>query len=57
MMGSVKQEDQASLGKKQDPILKVTTAKKTGGLAQAVGYLPNKYKALSTNPILTGYIE
>jgi hypothetical protein len=38
------------LGKKQDPISKITRAKRAGGVVQAVEYLPNKHKALTSNP-------
>jgi hypothetical protein len=40
---------QAGLGKKQDPISKITRAKRTEGLAQAVEHLTSKYEALSSN--------
>jgi hypothetical protein len=36
-------------GKKLNPKSKITRAKKTGGMAQAVKHLPNKHKALSSN--------
>jgi hypothetical protein len=32
------------LGKKQDPISKITRAKRSGGMAQVVEGLPSKYK-------------
>jgi hypothetical protein len=35
----------------QDPISKITRAKWTGGLAQAVEHLLCKCKALSSNPV------
>jgi hypothetical protein len=38
---------QEGLGKKQDPISKITKAKGAGGMAQAVECLPYKHKALS----------
>jgi hypothetical protein len=41
---------QDSLGKKQDPISKITRAKMAGGIAQAVEYLPSKWKVLNLNP-------
>jgi hypothetical protein len=41
---------QVSLGKKQDPISKITRAKKAGGVAQAVEHLPSKCKTLSSKP-------
>jgi hypothetical protein len=41
---------QASLGKKQDPISKITRAKSAGGVVQAVEGLPSKHKALHLNP-------
>jgi hypothetical protein len=40
---------QASLGRKQDPISKITKAERTGGV-QVVEHLPNKCKALHLNP-------
>jgi hypothetical protein len=36
---------QSSLGKKQDPVSKITRAKRAGGVAQAVEHLPGKLKA------------
>jgi hypothetical protein len=39
-----------SLDKKQDPISKITRAKKDQRWAQAVEHLPKKCKALSLNP-------
>jgi hypothetical protein len=44
---------QARLGKKQDPISKITRAKRVGGVKQAVEYLPRKYENLSSNPSTT----
>jgi hypothetical protein len=46
---------QAILGKKQDSISKITTAKKekAGGMAQAVECLPSKHKALISNTSTT----
>jgi hypothetical protein len=41
---------QASLGKKQDPISKITRAKKAGDVAQAVECLP--HEALRSNSVL-----
>jgi hypothetical protein len=41
---------QAGLGKKQDPISKITRAKRAGGVAQAVECLTHKHEALSPNP-------
>jgi hypothetical protein len=41
---------QTSLGKKRDPISKITRAKRAGGVAQVVEPLPSKCKALSSNP-------
>jgi hypothetical protein len=38
-----------SLGKKQDPISKITRAKTAGGMAQVVERLPSNYKTLSSN--------
>jgi hypothetical protein len=32
------------------PIFKITRAKRTGGLSEAVESLPRKHKALSSNP-------
>jgi uncharacterized protein (DUF4213/DUF364 family) len=40
---------QASLGKKQDPISKITRVKRVGGMAQAVQHLSSKFKVLSSN--------
>jgi hypothetical protein len=40
---------QASPGKKQDPISKITREKRTGGIAHTVEYLPSKHEALSSN--------
>jgi hypothetical protein len=40
---------QASLGKKQDLMSKITRAKRAEGMAQAVGGQPSKYKDLSSN--------
>jgi hypothetical protein len=39
---------QACLGKKQALIPKTTNAKRTGGVAQVVGYLHSKCKALNS---------
>jgi ribosomal protein L31 len=36
--------------KKRDPIFKITRAKRTGGVTQAVELQPSKHKALSSNP-------
>jgi hypothetical protein len=44
------QKFQASLGKNQDPISKITRAKSAGGITQAVQHLPKKCEALSSNP-------
>jgi hypothetical protein len=41
---------QASLGKKQDPIFKMTGAKSARGMVQVVEHLPSKCKALSSKP-------
>jgi hypothetical protein len=41
---------QASLGRNQDPISKITRMKGAGGMAQVVESLPSKSKALSFNP-------
>jgi hypothetical protein len=38
------------MGRKQNPISKITRAKRIGGMAQAVEYVPSKHKALSSNP-------
>jgi hypothetical protein len=40
---------QGSLGKKRDPISKVTKAKRAGGAAQEVECLPSMCEALSSN--------
>jgi hypothetical protein len=39
---------QACSGIEQDPIPKITNAKRAGRVAQGVEYLPNKFKALSS---------
>jgi hypothetical protein len=41
---------QASLGKKQDPISKITRAKRAGGMAQGVEHTSQKHEALSFKP-------
>jgi hypothetical protein len=41
---------QADLGRKQDPISKITNAKRAGGVAQVVELLPSKCKALNSSP-------
>jgi hypothetical protein len=40
---------QASLGKKQDAISKITRAKRLGGVAQTAEHLPSKHGVLSSN--------
>jgi hypothetical protein len=52
MVGSINRRTgvQGCLSKKQDPISKITQAKRAGGMAQAVQYLPSKCKALRLNP-------
>jgi hypothetical protein len=40
---------QVSLGKKQDPILKIAKAKRVSGVTQAGERLPFKNKALGSN--------
>jgi hypothetical protein len=42
--------DQAGLGKKRNPISKITKAKRTEGVNQGVEHLPCKCKALNSNP-------
>jgi hypothetical protein len=42
-------EVQTGLGKKRDPISKITRARRVGGIIQVVEYLPTKYTALSSN--------
>jgi hypothetical protein len=42
--------DQVSLGIKPDPTSKTTSTKRAGRVAQVVGHLPSKHKALSLNP-------
>jgi hypothetical protein len=37
---------QACFGKKQDPIYQITRAKRAGGMAEAVEYLPCKHEVL-----------
>jgi hypothetical protein len=41
---------QASLGKKQDPISKITRENRAGVVTQMVKHLPSKCKALSSKP-------
>jgi hypothetical protein len=41
-------------GQKARPNLQNNQSKKAGGMAQAVKHLPNKCKALSSNPSTTG---
>jgi hypothetical protein len=41
------------LGRKQNPISKITRAKRVGGVAQMVECLPSKCKALWSNPSTT----
>jgi hypothetical protein len=40
---------QAGLGERQDPMSKITRAKRVGGMAQSVQHLPSKCKALNSN--------
>jgi hypothetical protein len=40
---------QVSLGKKQDPISKITRGKRNGGTAQTTEYLLSKCETLSSN--------
>jgi hypothetical protein len=40
----------ATLGKKEDSIAKITRAKRDGGMAQAVAFMPSKCDALNSNP-------
>jgi hypothetical protein len=40
---------QPSLGKKQDPVFKISRVKKDKIVAQALEFLPSKCKALSSN--------
>jgi hypothetical protein len=37
---------QAGLGKKQEPITKISRVKRTGGVAEAVEHLSSTYEAL-----------
>jgi hypothetical protein len=48
---------QAGLGKKQDPLSKITRAKITAGVVQAVKHLPHKHQALSSNPSSTNNLK
>jgi hypothetical protein len=41
---------QAGLGKKRDPISKITREKRPRVMAQVVEHLPSKCQALSSNP-------
>jgi hypothetical protein len=43
---------QGCLGIKQNPISKITKAKRAGGVVQVVECLPSKYEALSFIPII-----
>jgi hypothetical protein len=52
MAGSLKFKDH-SPGRKQDPLSKITRAKRPGGVAQAVKYLPCKHEVLRTNSSTT----
>jgi hypothetical protein len=42
-----------SLGRKQDPISKITIAQRVEAVAHTIEHLPHKYKALSSNPNTT----
>jgi hypothetical protein len=42
---------QACLGRRQEPVSKITTAKRAGSVAQAVECLPSECEALSSNLI------
>jgi dihydroxyacid dehydratase/phosphogluconate dehydratase len=44
---------QAGLGKKLDPMSKITRVKRAGGVTQVIEYLPSKNKILSSNPSTT----
>jgi hypothetical protein len=44
---------QASLGKKGDPVSKITRVKRAGGMAKVVEYLSSKCEVLSSNPSTT----
>jgi hypothetical protein len=44
---------EASLSKKAQDYLKITQAKRTGGVAQVAEHLPNKCKPLSSIPSTT----
>jgi hypothetical protein len=46
-------EVQANLGIKQDPISKITNAKRSGGVTEQEEYLPCKCKTLSSIPVQT----
>jgi hypothetical protein len=56
MVGSIKEEDchLANLGKKRDPIFKITRAKRAWDLAQEVEHPPSKHESLSSNPNVGG---
>jgi hypothetical protein len=41
---------QAGLGKRQALTSKITKAKRAGGMAQVIEYLPSKHKTLNSNP-------
>jgi hypothetical protein len=41
---------QAGLGKKQDPVSKITIAKMAGSVVQVIELLLSRHKALSSNP-------
>jgi hypothetical protein len=51
MAGNIKEE--VDLGKKQDPVSKITKAKRSGDVAQVVKPLSSKCKTLSSNPSTT----
>jgi hypothetical protein len=55
MAGNVKRKIiiQASLGKKQDPISKITREKRVAGMAQTVQHVLSKYETLISNLTIT----
>jgi acid phosphatase family membrane protein YuiD len=44
---------QATFGKNEDPISKITRRKRAGGICQTIEHLPCKHKALSSNSSAT----
>jgi hypothetical protein len=49
-MGGSQSKASPGSKKKHEPYSKITKTKRAGGLVYVVDHLPNKYKALSSNP-------